>query len=153
MSTINLLTLSKGLLWLNLLATWFMVGLIWFVQVVHYPLFDLVDQGGFAAYEQAHRWRTSLVVGPPMLLEVTTALGLVLVQPKGVNSGLLWVGLLMLGGIWLLTALASIPSHEVLSHGYSAKAHQFLVVSNWGRTLLWTARGLIMGYILIKTSG
>lgn len=35
-------------------ATLWMTGLIWFVQVVHYPLFALVGSTGFAAYESAH---------------------------------------------------------------------------------------------------
>ena len=26
---------------LNLIVTWYMVGLIWLIQVVHYPLFAL----------------------------------------------------------------------------------------------------------------
>ena len=123
-----------------------MLGLIWFVQVVHYPLFDHVGQTGFAAYEAAHRWRTSLVVGPPMLIEVATAIALVVIAPKGINSQILWWGLVLLGGIWALTAIASIPSHDVLSRGFDAKAHNWLVLSNWGRTLLWTARGLLTAW-------
>jgi hypothetical protein len=29
-----------AILILNACLTWFMTGLIWFVQIVHYPLFD-----------------------------------------------------------------------------------------------------------------
>ena len=32
---------------LQLASTLAMVGLIWFVQVVHYPLFEKVGAGGF----------------------------------------------------------------------------------------------------------
>ena len=32
----------------------YMVGLIWFVQVVHYPLFDSVGDREFPSYEQRH---------------------------------------------------------------------------------------------------
>ena len=37
----------------HVLATWFMTGVIWFVQVVHYPLMARVGAEGFAAYERA----------------------------------------------------------------------------------------------------
>ena len=31
-----------------------MVGIVWFVQVFHYPLFAKVDWEGFALYSKAH---------------------------------------------------------------------------------------------------
>ena len=38
-----------------------MVGLVWLVQVVHYPLFDHVGRDEFASYERAEekRWKYS----------------------------------------------------------------------------------------------
>ena len=64
-------------------ATLFMVGLIWFVQVVHYPLFGSVGREGFAGYSQAHSRLTGFVVGLPMLgrvgsLNASTSLAAVL---------------------------------------------------------------------------
>ena len=44
-------------------ATWALVGLIWFVQVVHYPLFASVGPGEFAHYEAQYTRRTARVVG------------------------------------------------------------------------------------------
>ncbi|MDQ5964129.1 MAG: hypothetical protein QG625_283 [Cyanobacteriota bacterium erpe_2018_sw_39hr_WHONDRS-SW48-000098_B_bin.30] len=32
-------------------ATWFMTGLIWFVQVIHYPLYARIGEAEFAVYE------------------------------------------------------------------------------------------------------
>ena len=46
-----------------------MVGIIWLVQIVHYPLFSRVGAAGFAIYSGAHSRLTGLVVGPPMLVE------------------------------------------------------------------------------------
>ena len=43
------------LLVVHLAATAAMCGLIWFVQVVHYPLFAGVGDDGFTAYEQRHQ--------------------------------------------------------------------------------------------------
>lgn len=58
----------------HLAATLSMVGLIWFVQIVHYPLFAYVGAEKFIAYEAAHARLTTWVVAPPMLTEALTAL-------------------------------------------------------------------------------
>jgi hypothetical protein len=39
-------------------ATLFMVGVIWFVQVVHYPLFSRVGLEKFSLYSEAHSYET-----------------------------------------------------------------------------------------------
>ncbi len=76
--------MSPALL-VNLAATLFMVGVIWFVQIVHYPLFARVGAGGFPAYSERHSRLTGLVVGPLMLAEAATAAALVLGPPRGVS--------------------------------------------------------------------
>lgn len=43
----------------HLAATLFMVGLIWFVQVVHHPLTTSEGRGEFVAYEMEHTRRTA----------------------------------------------------------------------------------------------
>ena len=71
------------LLLLQLAATFYMTGLVWFVQRVHYPLFADVGIRQFPAYESAHVGRTSPVVAPPMLIEVATALALIALPLPG----------------------------------------------------------------------
>lgn len=66
----------EALLLVQSAATLFMTGLIWFVQVVHYPLFGSAGRDIFAGYERAHQRRTGWVVGPPMLVELATALAM-----------------------------------------------------------------------------
>ena len=61
----------------NLISTWYMVGLIWMVQIVHYPLFGKVGPDQFVGYQISHQSLTTLVVGPPMLVEIVTATWLV----------------------------------------------------------------------------
>jgi hypothetical protein len=134
-------------------ATLFMVGIIWFVQIVHYPLFARVGAAGFAAYSATHARLTGLVVGPPMLVEAATAIALVVSTPPKVSSWLLWVGLVLLAGIWLSTALLQSPSHTELGQGFDLSAHRSLVGSNWVRTVLWSLRGLIVLWILSEAMG
>ena len=44
----------KYVLLVHLAATLVMLGVIWFVQIVYYPLFSRVGSGGFALYSDAH---------------------------------------------------------------------------------------------------
>ena len=134
-------------------ATLFMVGVIWFVQVVHYPLFARVGAPDFSAYSTRHTTLTGLVVGPPMLLEAGTAVALVVWTPPGISVSLVWTGLLLVAGIWLSTALLQAPRHTALGRGFDPAAHRFLVTSNWLRTVLWSLRGLVVLCILYLAMG
>ena len=137
---------------LHLASTWTMVGLIWLVQVVHYPLFAAVHPSAFPAYHARHMARTSWVVGPPMLLELATAL-LVTLNP-GMPRWLTWLGLGLLAVIWLSTAALQVPLHgELAAKGFNEGTIERLVRTNWIRTTAWTARGLIAGAILLRTLG
>jgi hypothetical protein len=131
-------------------ATWYMVGLIWFVQLVHYPLFGAVGERGFAAYATEHQRRTSWVVGPPMLAEAASAAWLVAAPPAGLERAPFVVGLALLAVVWLSTALAQVPRHTVLGRGYDARAHQTLVAGNWLRTVAWSARGALVLWLAAR---
>ena len=55
------------LIFTHLVASVFMTGVIWLVQVVHYPLFDQVPNHNFPRFEADHSFRIGFVVMPPML--------------------------------------------------------------------------------------
>jgi hypothetical protein len=122
-------------------ATLAMVGLIWFVQVVHYPLFARVGSDTYTAYQTAHMSRTSLIVGPLMLAELATAL-LILLGAWS-SRPLAIAGLILLAIAWFSTFFLQIPRHATLERGYDARAAASLVSTNWIRTIAWTARGIL----------
>ncbi|AHY46435.1 Hypothetical Protein RradSPS_1152 [Rubrobacter radiotolerans] len=136
--------LGVALLLANLVATLFMVGVIWFVQIVHYPLFSKVGPEGFVAYAADHSRLTGYVVGPPMLVEAASALGLVVFPPPGISAAALWLGLGLVLVVWLSTALLQVPRHAALGRGFDLPAHRLLVGTNWVRTVAWSARGLLV---------
>lgn len=119
----------------------YMLGLIWFVQVVHYPLFDSVGNAEFRSYEQRHTALTTWVVAPPMLIEVTTAVLLIWFRPAGVPEWSVWFGVALLGVNWLSTAFLQVPCHELLSEAFEPVVHQRLVSTNWLRTVAWSLHG------------
>jgi hypothetical protein len=121
-------------------ATLFLVGLIWFVQMVHYPLFAAVGTAGFAAYAEAHAERTTWVVAPVMLIELVSALSLLRYR---LPRAAVVAGVVLLAIVWASTFLLQVPRHGILAGGFDAAAHQGLVATNWLRTAAWTARGIL----------
>jgi hypothetical protein len=130
----------KLLVLLHAAATLFLCGVIAIIQIVHYPLFNMVGKDQFAAYENAHTNLITLVVGPAMLLEAACVLGLLIERP---GSWLAWVGAGLLAVVWFSTAFLQVPQHGILSSGFNQRAYEILVQSNWLRTLVWWARGVI----------
>jgi len=141
---------SAIVLTVHLLATAAMVGLIWFVQIVHYPLFAAVGVDRFADYAEAHQRRTSYVVGLPMAAEGATALWLAIDPPPGVDRVWALVGLGVLGVVLGSTVLLQVPEHSVLASGYDAARVRRLVATNWIRTVGWSVRGIIATAIIVK---
>lgn len=137
-------SLPHLLLKANVAATLFMTGVIWFVQVVHYPLFKFVNPIYFKTYEQKHQTLTTWVVAPPMLVELSSAILLFWFRPERIPTVDLTLGLALLVVIWLSTALIQVPCHEALSRGFDPQMHARLVRTNWIRTISWTLRSLLL---------
>ncbi len=137
----------------NVAATLLMTGVIWMVQVVHYPLFALVGREQFPAYEYAHSASITLLVMPLMLVELGTAFLLALNPPPGLDRLTPWIGLGLAAATWGVTLFFSIPAHNTLSGGFDAAAHAALVSSNWLRTLAWTAHSGLVLYWLGRLLG
>lgn len=145
-------TSAALLLGVHLAATAAMVGLIWFVQLVHYPLFTGVGEDRFVAYEQRHTRQTSFVVGPLMGLEGVTALLLAAAPPDGLSRTLPLVGLALLAVIHTSTVTLQVPMHTALGTGYSDDVVRRLVRTNWIRTIGWTARSVVAVSMLVAAA-
>lgn len=143
------MTANSILLILNVAATLYMVGLIWFVQVVHFPLMGKVGEAGFKTYQDLHQKLTTWVAGPPMLIEAFTSVLLVLFPPVP-NAALLLLGIALLFIIWVSTALLQVPCHSQLCRGFDEKVHKQLVLTNWLRTICWSLRGGLVCWFALE---
>ncbi|MEM6282537.1 MAG: hypothetical protein AAF787_10125 [Chloroflexota bacterium] len=140
----------KLILLSNIAATLIMVGVIWFVQVVHYPLYSRINPDAFPNYEVAHVNLVTLVVGPAMFIEAGTAILLLLSPPDNVPLWVLILGLVLVGIIWAVTVFVNVPQHNQLSFQFDEGVHRALVMSNWIRTVAWSARGILMLWVLSR---
>lgn len=134
-------------------ATLLMVGVIWTIQIVHYPLFSAVGRDGFRRYHADHSRRISYIVIPLMLTELGTAALFAIVPPPGLARPALLVGLALVVLIWLSTFVVQVPQHGVLGGGFEQRAHRLLVITNWLRTVGWSLRGLLLLWLLARLLG
>lgn len=136
--------MAWALLIVQLFSTLYMTGLIWFVQLVHYPMLANVPAESFVEFERIHQARTSWAVGPPMLLELVTAVMMFWWRPAGMPLWIPVAGAALLLVVDGSTAIFFGPQHGRLSVGFDATLHRQLVDWNWLRTLGWTVRGALL---------
>ena len=144
------MTHETALLLTQLVSTLMMAGLIWFVQVVHYPLFKQVGEREFPDYEEMHIRSTGRVVAPLMATEAIAAILICIELPQGVSLASALTGAVLVLVIWLSTVSIQVPCHRLLASGCDEQAWQLLVRSNWVRTAAWTARVMIALWMLVS---
>ena len=134
------------LLQLQLLTTLAMFGLIWFVQIVHYPLFAQVGELDFCGYAGRHATRTTWIVAPLMLMELISACLLLIpaLRLPAISLRTAWAGAVLLAVIWLSTALLQVPLHTRLQAAFSSQDARRLVTTNWVRTIAWSLRAALV---------
>jgi hypothetical protein len=136
---------SRTLLVIHLAATLFMVGLIWTIHYVHYPLFAYVGESTYASFQAAHVERIGKLLFVPWLTEGITLIGVlalaflgthkVLRVPAVINGAAMAV-VLVISGFW------SAPAHAKLADGFDTSIHDQLMTVNLIRTLAWTVCGI-----------
>jgi hypothetical protein len=123
-----------------------MTGLIWLVQVVHYPSFHHIDQTQFRQFSTFHTQNITYIVMPLMAVELLSSLVLVIRNPDPFNLSMI----ALLAIIWLSTAFISVPCHNQLAHGYNAEVVDHLIRTNWIRTIAWTIKSALLVWTLFK---
>jgi len=128
----------------HVFLTLFMLGIIWFVQLIHYPLLSLIEGENFCLYERCHFRRMIYVMSLPMLIEFVTGWWLLYEKiPVGsvwllrINAGLLTV-------IWLSSFCLQVPMHVKLIKSFDKHAYRHLVSTNWIRTAAWSVRSVLL---------
>lgn len=129
--------------WIHAAASWFMVGLVWFVQCVHYPLLSDLPAETVPAYQIAHMRRTSPLIPIVMLLEAATGVWIY-------DGSTIWIAnFLLLLFIWVFTFAVIVPLHVRLATKYDPAIHRRLLTTNLIRSLVWLAHG-VTATLLVK---
>ena len=128
----------------HLIFTSIMTGVIWVIQIVHYPSFHFIEKELYTAFQKFHMNKISIIVIPIMLAELIT--GMMLFLDKSSKSPFLIISFVILVLIWLITGVFFSKAHNELIAGYQELVVNQLVAMNWIRTLLWTLRLLLLTY-------
>ena len=126
----------------HLIFTSIMTGVIWVIQIVHYPSFHFIEKELYTAFQKFHMNKISIIVIPIMLAELIT--GMMLFLDKSSKSPFLIISFVILVLIWLITGVFFSKAHNELMTGYQELVVNQLVAMNWIRTLLWTLRLLLL---------
>ncbi len=135
----------------HVIATWFMVGLIWTIHIVHYPLFAEVGEATYVAFQSAHVDRIGKLLFIPWLTEGITLLALLWIAFMAGRRELrvpVFVGAVAMAVVLIISGVWSAPAHGELMDGFDAAVHDRLMTANLVRTLAWTVRGLSAMWLL-----
>jgi hypothetical protein len=132
----------NNILLIHLFACFTMTGIIWLVQIHIYPLFKIVGKTEFKNFHDFHVKKISLIVAPLILLEVATAIWLLIIHQETFYL----LNLISVVFLLLFTFFVNIPSHEKLNFE-SEKSKDNLISLNWIRTIVWTLRSIILFYL------
>lgn len=136
------------LLKIHLFTSFYMTGIIWLVQVIHYPLFNLVSSNNWQDYHAKHIRGTSLVIAAPMFTELLSLCAIFYLAPAYRGHYLMLSSFFLLLIIWLTTFLISVPIHNQLALEFNQGSCKKLTQTNWIRTISWSLKSLILLYWL-----
>ena len=125
---------------INFISTSFMVGVIWVIQLLHYPSFHFIGNQKYIEFQYFHMQRISFIVIPAMLIELASALLLTYFF----RSIITIILLALLLGVWGITFIFFTNMHQKLTNGYDHNIVDRLVKINWSRTVLWSLRLVIL---------
>jgi hypothetical protein len=134
---------------LNLITSLMMAGIVWFMQVVQFPLFTTVRPRNFLGYGTHFKFLTAYIMAPMFLLEAIGALGLA-IKFYGHHNGLLIGNLVLFAIAWGATLLYTLPIQNKLTERYVPARIRSLIHYNWVRTLAWSGKGALAVLLVIK---
>ncbi|PLX30993.1 MAG: hypothetical protein C0600_06895 [Ignavibacteria bacterium] len=135
---------------LQVFCTFTLTGIIWFIQIVHYPLMRKVGKNRFLRYEQTHTILTGFIVAPLMLVEAAAVIFGVLYSTRWITDDSSELGGVLLLIIWMSTFFLQMPQHRKLSRAFDVRAYRRLLWTNWIRTYAWSFRSVILVFNMLR---
>jgi hypothetical protein len=136
----------KTLILLQVFSCFFMTGIIWLVQILVYPNFRLYqDPDTFIHLHHFHTTRITWIVAPAMTTELLSGVWLFWAQP----CASYFCNCISICMLWVFTAVVNVPIHRHLEKNPHALKNA-LVLSNWPRTIVWSARSAFWFWLLLE---
>jgi hypothetical protein len=139
----------SNLLFFNLIVTAMLTGLIWTIQLVHYPSFRFIRENDFSEFEKFHCHSVSFIVAPLMLMELVLASLLLNFHLDSEFFAVVLITFSLVLLVWLSTLIFQMPYHNKLAKGYDPLVQKLLVKSNWIRTIAWSIRLILLIWLIL----
>jgi uncharacterized membrane protein len=144
------------LILLHFAASAYLAGLIWVIQIVHYPMLGELDPHRAAAACARHANVITPIVAPAMLIELAAVVLMLppvgIVKPVASLVPWLWVSLALVVVVWISTFAVQVPLHTRLQKQVAGtidiEGVRLLVRTNWVRTVCWSVRALLAGWFV-----
>ena len=130
---------------IHIISTSIMVGVIWVIQLVHYPSFKYVNESDYIIFQKYHMSNISYIVFPVMFTELITAL---IILFFGEKSLFFVLSLICLFLIWVITGVLFTKYHSILKEGKDLMIIEKMIKANWIRALLWTMRLIMILFVI-----
>ena len=130
---------------IHIISTSIMVGVIWVIQLVHYPSFKYVNESDYINFQKYHMSNISYIVFPVMFTELITAL---IILFFGEKSLFFVLSLICLFLIWVITGVLFTKYHSILKEGKDLMIIEKMIKANWIRALLWTMRLIMILFVI-----
>lgn len=131
------------ILLLQALTTWILLGMLWFMQLVHYPLFRRIKEN-FVKYEREHIKRILSLLMPLSIIDLALNVMLVISLERGRYIFLISFALAMNIITWLSALFFQVEQHHALSEHFSKNMVHKLVKTNWISTIAWSIKAALI---------
>ncbi|MDE0846911.1 MAG: hypothetical protein ACJ05G_10535 [Actinomycetota bacterium] len=125
----------------------FMAGVLWIIQVVHYPLLREVPVKSIVEISHRHQSLIIRVVGPVMVIEAASSALAFLVVPSDALP-IAFISFCFLAVAVSVTLFQAVPLHAKIGRGESELIPKLIKV-NWIRTAAWSIR-IPLGALLVN---
>ena len=129
-------------MFLHAIFTFLLTGLIWVIQLVHYPLFRFLDSTSFSKAMLFHQRQISFIVMPLMLAELITGIYLAISQWQAFTSFHI-INLSLIAIIWAHTFFIMVPFHRSFETSFDEMQLKKMLRVHWLRTLAWTIKSIL----------
>lgn len=139
---ILIVDIMEAILFFHFFLTFFMTGIIWLIQLIHYPSFSFIDKNMYSKFQTFHMNRISFLVGPIMILELLSGFYLLLFFYS--ESNFFVINFILNILILTMTIIVFGTIHKKLIEGFKFSLFAKLISMNWIRTILWSMKSIFI---------
>jgi hypothetical protein len=126
----------------HLTITSIMCGVIWAMQLVHYPAFLWIPLEKLGAFERFRARRVWWIILPVLASELLSGAFLAFQTQNSIFILNFFLNLVL----WVFTFFVSVPLHKKIDLDPKSIWVQQLIFTNWPRAVLWSFRvALLVG--------